>query len=75
MGDLEEILARLAILTNAERREVRGLHPDRAPTIVAGIAILLETVRAFGLDELEVSEHDILVGAALNEERGRAGTG
>jgi exopolyphosphatase/guanosine-5'-triphosphate,3'-diphosphate pyrophosphatase len=74
-GDLEEILARLAILTNAERREVRGLHPDRAPTIVAGIVILLETVRAFGLDELEVSEHDILVGAALNEERGRAGTG
>jgi len=74
-GDLEEILARLAILTNAERREVRGLHPDRAPTIVAGTVILLETVRAFGLDELEVSEHDILVGAALNEERGRAGTG
>ena len=74
-GDLEEILARLAILTNAERREVRGLHPDRAPTIVAGIVILLETVRAFGLDELEVSEHDILVGAALDAVLGRAGTG
>jgi len=67
--------ARLAILTNAERREVRGLHPDRAPTIVAGIVILLETVRAFGLDELEVSEHDILVGAALDAVLGRAGTG
>jgi exopolyphosphatase/guanosine-5'-triphosphate,3'-diphosphate pyrophosphatase len=75
MGDLEEILARLAILTNAERREVRGLHPDRAPTIVAGIVILLETVRAFGLDEFEVSEHDILVGAALDQILGRAGTG
>ena len=74
-GDLEEILARMAILTNAERREVRGLHPDRAPTIVAGIVILLETVRAFGLDELEVSEHDILVGAALDQVLGRAGTG
>ena len=74
-GDLEELLARLAILTNAERREVRGLHPDRAPTIVAGIVILLETVRAFGLDEFEVSEHDILVGAALDSELGRAGTG
>jgi exopolyphosphatase / guanosine-5'-triphosphate,3'-diphosphate pyrophosphatase len=74
-GDLEEILARLAILPNAERREVRGLHPDRAPTIVAGIVILLETVRAFGLDEIEISEHDLLVGAALDVGRGRAGTG
>ena len=74
-GQLEEILARLAILPNAERREVRGLHPDRAPTIVAGIVILLETVRAFGLDEIEISEHDILVGAALDLAMGRAGTG
>jgi exopolyphosphatase/guanosine-5'-triphosphate,3'-diphosphate pyrophosphatase len=74
-GDLEEILARLAILPNAERREVRGLHPDRAPTIVAGIVILLETVRAFGLDEIEISEHDLLVGAALDARTGRAGTG
>jgi exopolyphosphatase/guanosine-5'-triphosphate,3'-diphosphate pyrophosphatase len=74
-GDLEEMLARLAILPNAERREVRGLHPDRAPTIVAGIVILLETVRAFGLDEVEISEHDLLVGAALDARMGRAGTG
>jgi exopolyphosphatase/guanosine-5'-triphosphate,3'-diphosphate pyrophosphatase len=74
-GDLEEILARLAILPLAERREVRGLHPDRAPTIVAGIAILLECTRAFGLDELEISEHDLLLGAALEENDRRAGTG
>jgi exopolyphosphatase / guanosine-5'-triphosphate,3'-diphosphate pyrophosphatase len=75
IGDLEEILARLAILPLAERREVRGLHPDRAPTIVAGIAILLECTRAFGLDELEISEHDLLLGAALEEMDRRAGTG
>ena len=42
-----------------------GLHPDRAPTIVAGVAMLLEVLRAFGLDEVEVSERDILWGAAL----------
>ena len=42
-----------------------GLHRDRAPTIVAGTAMLIESLRAFGLDELEVSEHDILRGAAL----------
>ena len=49
----------------AERRDVRGLHPDRAPTIVAGGIILVEAIRLFGLTEIEVSEHDILDGAAL----------
>jgi exopolyphosphatase/guanosine-5'-triphosphate,3'-diphosphate pyrophosphatase len=44
---------------------VTGLQPDRAPTIVAGVAMLIEVFDAFGLDELEVSEHDILRGAAL----------
>jgi hypothetical protein len=33
--------------------------------IVAGVAIVAEVLRFFDLDELEVSEHDILTGAAL----------
>jgi exopolyphosphatase/guanosine-5'-triphosphate,3'-diphosphate pyrophosphatase len=61
----EQILARLAALPLAERREVTGLHPDRAPTIVAGGAILAEGMRLFGLAEVEVSERDILHGAAI----------
>jgi hypothetical protein len=32
---------------------------------VAGVTILVESIRAFGLDEVEVSEADILHGAAL----------
>ena len=44
---------------------MRGLHPDRAPTIVAGGIILVEAMRLFGLTEIEVSEHDILEGAAI----------
>jgi exopolyphosphatase/guanosine-5'-triphosphate,3'-diphosphate pyrophosphatase len=63
---VEAILRRLAPLTNDERREVKGLHPDRAPTIVAGVAMLLEVFAAFGLERIEVSEHDILRGAALD---------
>jgi exopolyphosphatase / guanosine-5'-triphosphate,3'-diphosphate pyrophosphatase len=63
--ECHRILDRLGGLTLAERREVRGLHPDRAPTIVAGVIILLEALALFGLDEVEVSEHDILRGAAL----------
>jgi exopolyphosphatase/guanosine-5'-triphosphate,3'-diphosphate pyrophosphatase len=62
---VERMLHRLAELPLAERREVPGLHPDRAPTIVAGAGILLESMRAFGLDEIEISENDILHGAAL----------
>jgi exopolyphosphatase / guanosine-5'-triphosphate,3'-diphosphate pyrophosphatase len=66
--ECRRILERLAGLTLAERRQVRGLHPDRAPTIVAGAIILLETLDLVGLDEVEVSEHDILRGAALGLE-------
>ena len=59
------ILERLAALPEAERREVRGLHPDRAPTIVAGVVMIIEALELFGLDSTVVSDHDILRGAAL----------
>ena len=55
----------LARLTDSERRRVPGLLPARAPTIVAGAAHLVEALEAFSLDSGEVSEHDILRGAAL----------
>lgn len=61
----ERILDALAAIPEPERREVVGLHPDRAPTIVAGAVILVESMKAFGLREIEVGEHDILYGAAL----------
>jgi exopolyphosphatase/guanosine-5'-triphosphate,3'-diphosphate pyrophosphatase len=66
------MLERLAAMTLAERREVTGLEPARAPTIVAGVIILVEVMRAFGLDRVAASEHDILWGVAL-EAAGRAG--
>jgi exopolyphosphatase/guanosine-5'-triphosphate,3'-diphosphate pyrophosphatase len=64
-GVVEGELERLAALPLSERREVRGLMPERAPTIVAGAAILAELMRAAGASELTVSERDILHGAAL----------
>jgi exopolyphosphatase/guanosine-5'-triphosphate,3'-diphosphate pyrophosphatase len=63
--ECQRILERLAALPLEQRRKVAGLHPDRAPTIVAGVIILLETLRLFDLDQVEVSEHDILRGAVL----------
>jgi exopolyphosphatase / guanosine-5'-triphosphate,3'-diphosphate pyrophosphatase len=62
---LKLLLARLASMDLAERRRVRGLHPDRAPTIVAGVIILIRVLEAFELDGFETSEHDILRGVAL----------
>jgi len=74
-AECRRILERLASLTLAERREVRGLHPDRASTIVAGIIILLETLSLFGLSSFEVSENDILRGAALGLFQGEGAGG
>jgi len=65
LATVELLLARLADMDEARRRRVVGLHPDRAPTIVAGMVLLAEAMRAFELDHVEVSEHDILRGGAL----------
>jgi exopolyphosphatase / guanosine-5'-triphosphate,3'-diphosphate pyrophosphatase len=63
---LAEISASLAALPLAERKTVPGLHPDRAPTIVAGMILLAEVLEVFGLDRFEASERDILWGAAIS---------
>lgn len=60
-----QMLALLASKPLAERRSVKGLDPDRAPTIVAGAAILLDAMAAFGLDAVEAAKADILHGAAF----------
>ncbi len=61
----DAIFARLLALALPERQRVRGLHPDRAIAILPGIIILTEVMGLFGLEAIEVSEHDILRGAAL----------
>ncbi|HEY7705792.1 MAG TPA: Ppx/GppA phosphatase family protein [Gaiellaceae bacterium] len=58
-------VARLAELPLERRVRVSGLHPDRAPVIVAGGIVVRETLRQLGLDGLTVSERDILHGIAL----------
>ena len=58
-------LERLAALPLAERRLLPAMEPERAPVIVAGTVILAELLDAFSLDGVDVSEHDVLDGAAL----------
>jgi exopolyphosphatase/guanosine-5'-triphosphate,3'-diphosphate pyrophosphatase len=71
LGTVEMLLARLADMDEEERRKVTGLDPNRAPTIVAGMILLQEAIRAFELEEVDVSEHDILYGGALLISEGR----
>jgi exopolyphosphatase / guanosine-5'-triphosphate,3'-diphosphate pyrophosphatase len=62
---VEGQLERLASLPLAQRRELPGLEPGRAPVIVGGAVIVREVLDRYGLDGLEVSERDLLHGAAL----------
>lgn len=56
---------RLASLPLAVRQRVPGLHPARAPVIVAGAVLVEQVLEVYSLEVLEVSERDILHGAAL----------
>ena len=62
---LEVQLNRLASVSVDERRQLRPLDPDRAPVIVGGAVIARQALSFFGLKVLEISERDILDGAAL----------
>jgi exopolyphosphatase / guanosine-5'-triphosphate,3'-diphosphate pyrophosphatase len=62
---LQNQLERLASMPLAERRTVPALDPERAPVIVGGAIVAREVLRFLGRDRLEVSERDILDGAAL----------
>ena len=66
LPSIQRMLSQLASVPLAERVEIPGLHPARAPTIVAGVVILVEAMRAFALEAITVSEHDILYGTALS---------
>jgi len=72
LGAVQKLCSRVSSLPLAERRELRGMDPDRAPTIVAGVIILIKAMRAFALQEVTVSHHDILYGAALHAARRKA---
>jgi exopolyphosphatase / guanosine-5'-triphosphate,3'-diphosphate pyrophosphatase len=66
---IQRLLSRFASAPLAERAQIPGLHPDRAPTIIAGCVILVEAMRALDLERIQASEHDILYGMALETRR------
>jgi len=64
LASVDEQLERLAALTTQERVAL-GIEPGRASVIVAGVIVLREVMAACGLSEIEVSERDVLHGAAF----------
>jgi exopolyphosphatase/guanosine-5'-triphosphate,3'-diphosphate pyrophosphatase len=62
---VEQQLERIASLPLAERRKLPGLEPERAPVIVGGAVIVSTVLDRYRLQGLEVSERDLLHGAAL----------
>lgn len=61
----EEVTARLAGLTVAQRRALPVMAPGREDVIVAGCVILLEILARWQFDSCVVSERDILDGLAI----------
>jgi exopolyphosphatase/guanosine-5'-triphosphate,3'-diphosphate pyrophosphatase len=69
---LEVLLARLSALTTAERARLPGMEPKRADVIVAGAAIVLESMRLLAFDRLTVSDRGVRWGL-LHERFGGLG--
>lgn len=65
LADVERMEAELAAMSVAERAQVAGLQPKRAPVILGGAVAVSEILRATGFARLTVSESDLLFGLAL----------
>jgi exopolyphosphatase/guanosine-5'-triphosphate,3'-diphosphate pyrophosphatase len=66
-GDLADLREELCAMTVEQRKAIPGLDPGRAQVIAAGALILENVLAMSGLDEVVVSEHDILYGMVLEE--------
>ncbi|MCU0311341.1 MAG: Ppx/GppA family phosphatase [Acidimicrobiales bacterium] len=62
----EDVFRTLATEALADRVHNPGLERERADVIVGGMCVLVATMRRFGIDEVVVSEADILDGLAMS---------
>ncbi len=69
-GDLLAVCDRLIGMTRSQRAALPPMHPGRVDVIGGGAIVVQELARELraraGIDELTVSEHDILDGIALS---------
>lgn len=60
--EITELLHKLAHMSYEERCHVKGLRPDRADIIVAGVAIIDSLMEYFAVPEMTVSDRDLQEG-------------
>lgn len=65
--DIRVVSDRLLAASHDERAAIPSLHPGRVDIIAAGALILRRLVERAGVDEVLVSEHDILDGIAWSQ--------
>ena len=65
VGAVRSVTAGLLTATRARRAALPVMHPGRVDVIGAGSLVLRVIMDAFAVDEVVVSEHDILDGIAL----------
>ena len=70
VGGVRSVTAGLLTATRERRAALPVMHPGRVDVIGAGALVLRVIMDAFALDEVVVSEHDILDGIALRLARG-----
>jgi exopolyphosphatase/guanosine-5'-triphosphate,3'-diphosphate pyrophosphatase len=70
VGAVRSVTAGLLTATRERRAALPVMHPGRVDVIGAGSLVLRVLMDAFALDEVVVSEHDILDGIALRLARG-----
>jgi exopolyphosphatase / guanosine-5'-triphosphate,3'-diphosphate pyrophosphatase len=63
----EDVFRTLALEPADVRRHNPGLEPGRVDVIVGGVIVLVSILRAFGFDEVLVSEADILDGLVRSQ--------
>ena len=62
---LAKQIIRLTAMTFTERQQIAGLQPIRADIIIAGMTIAYSFMLHYEIDELQISEQDILEGALI----------
>lgn len=64
-ADVNALIDRIAPMNLAERQQIVGLDPGRAPVILAGLLIMRQLLETADLDSFTASERDILHGIIL----------
>jgi exopolyphosphatase / guanosine-5'-triphosphate,3'-diphosphate pyrophosphatase len=70
VADVRRVSGSLLAMPRSDRAALPVMHPGRVDVIGAGALILRVIMDVFGMDEVVVSEHDILDGIALRLARG-----